>query len=109
MQQIYQDLVPSDSEVYSNLIIGGGATVRVVKVLEAERWPQWVFGQRIEPLGPNAKISVACGREINGVAVGRELRLIVMVPSVGYRDPFRLAGGRAMPHRRDQYLSEPIQ
>jgi hypothetical protein len=37
MRQIYQDLVPSDSEVGTALIIGGGLTVRVMKVLEAER------------------------------------------------------------------------
>src|ERR1700733_4809996 len=86
-------------------MVGTTAAIRVVKVLEGEGWAQWVFGHRIEPLGPNAKISVARGGEINGIAIGRELRLIVFVRTVGYGDQIRLAGGSTPHHLCDQYLS----
>ena len=58
---------------------GGSAARRVVKMLIGERWAQRVFGHRIEPLGPNAKISITRGGEIQRVPIRRELRLIVTV------------------------------
>ncbi len=60
-------------------------------MLIGEGWAQRVFGHRIEPLGPDAKISIARGGEIQRVPIRRELRLIVPVSSIGDSDPFRLA------------------
>ena len=59
---------------------------------------------RIQLLGPNAKITIARGGEIHRVAVGGELRLIVTVRSIGYRDPLRFGAGQTMMYWRDQDL-----
>jgi hypothetical protein len=105
--QINEDFIVGDAEIRS-AEEGGGATSRVVEVLKSERLSQRMFGCRIQALGPDAKTSIACRGEIHGVAVRRELRLIVIVPSVSHRNPFRFrGGGQAIPHRRDQNLSIP--
>ena len=57
LRQIYEDFVAGDAEIRIMPMKGGGATRRVVKVLIGERLSQRVFGYRIQPLGPDAKIS----------------------------------------------------
>ncbi len=76
----------------------------VVKMLIREGRTQGMLRDRIQLLGPNAKISIAGGGEIHRIAIGRELRLVVTVRSIGYRDPFRFSAGRTMTDGCDQDL-----
>jgi hypothetical protein len=74
----------------------------IVEMLEGDRWSNGVFRLGVKSLGPNTKVAVTCGEEVEGLAVCGELRFVVGVLTVGNGHPLLFVSGHAISHRRNQ-------
>jgi len=100
--QIGDGLIFGHAEFDVGRIEQAGINARgAVKVLNWERSAHGIFGFRIEPERPHSDKAVPARGEIQSVAVGRTLRLVVLVFASGEFVPPVRPGRSEVPHRRD--------